>query len=199
MDDDFEELVVSVRAETSGFAQDVAAMRREFDTGLVSGFEGAGRILERSLSSALRNGKIEFEDLKRIALSVLDQIAAKMLNSGFEQLFGGIGGGGSGGGGILGQLAGLFTNVLGSYLGIPGRATGGLVGPDRPYLVGERGPEVFVPTGTGHIEPNHRLGNARNNVNVSINLSQPRGASTPVALQRSSRQVASAVRRALSI
>ena len=200
MDDDFEELVVSVRADTSGFTQDVAAMRRDFDTNLVSGFDAAGRILERSLSSALRDGKLGFEDLKRVALSVLDQIAAKMLNSGFEQLFGGIGGaGGGGGGGILGQLAGLFTNAVGSYFGLPGRATGGLVGPDRPYLVGERGPEVFVPAGAGHIEPNHRLGGARNDVRVSINLAQPRGASTPVALQRSSRQVASAVRRALSI
>ena len=187
MDDDFDELVVSVRAETSGFAQDVAAMKREFDTGLVSGFDAAGRTLEKSLASALRNGKLEFEDLKRVALSVLDQI------------FGSAGGSGSGGGGAFAQLAGFFTTAIGSFLGLPGRATGGLVGPDRPYLVGERGPEVFVPTSAGHIEPSRTLGQAGKNVRVSISLNQPRGASAPVAMQRSSRQVASAVRRALSV
>lgn len=202
MDDDFDELVVSVRAETAGFAQDMQAMKRELDTNLLSGFDAAGKVLERSLSTALANGKLGFEDLKRIALSALDQIAARALNSGLDQLLGGLsgnGGGSRGGDGGLGQLATLFFSSLGSAFGLPGRATGGLVGPDRPYLVGERGPEVFVPTGAGHIEPTSALGGTRNDVRVAINLSQPRGTATPVALQRSSRQVASAVRRALSI
>ncbi len=198
MDDDFDELVVSVRAETSGFAQDVQAMRREFDTNLLGGFDAAGKILERSLMSALRNGKLGFEDLKRVALSVLDQIAAKALQSGLDQLFGQVGGGGDMGGGMLGQLAGIFSGFLGNLFGSPGRQTGGLVGPNRPYIVGERGPELFVPTASGRIEPNQALGGGRTDVRVAINLGQPRGASAPVALQRSSRQVASAVRRALS-
>ena len=189
MDDDFDELVVSVRADTSGFASDVQQMKRDFDTGLVNGFDAAGKILERSLSGALRNGKLEFEDLKRIALSVLDQIAGKALNSGLDALFGGLGSGGGTGG---------IGGLIGSVLGLPGRATGGIVSPDRPFLVGERGPELFVPTTAGQVEPTSRLGGTRNDVRVSINLAQPRGANTPTALQRSSRQVASAVRRALS-
>ena len=196
--DDLDELVVSVRAETSGFAQDVQTMKREFDSSLLGGFDAAGKILERSLSNALKSGKLEFEDLKRVALAVLDQIAAKALQSGLDQLFGN-GGGAGGGGGSLAQLAGFFTSAIGSAFGLPGRAVGGLVGPDRPYLVGERGPEVFVPTASGHIEPTRSLGGTRNDVRVSINLAQPRGASAPAALQRSSRQVASAVRRALSV
>ena len=190
MDDDFDELVVSVRADTSGFASDVQQMKREFDTGLVSGFDAAGKILERSLSAALRNGKFEFEDLKRIALSVLDQIASKALNSGLDAIFGGLGKGGGTSG---------IGGLIGSVLGLPGRATGGIVSPDRPFLVGERGPELFVPTTAGQVEPTNRLGGTRNDVRVSINLAQPRGASTPTALQRSSRQMASAVRRALSV
>jgi len=28
---------------------------------------------------------------------------------------------------------------------------------DRPYIIGERGPELFVPTGSGYIVPNHKL------------------------------------------
>ena len=42
------------------------------------------------------------------------------------------------------------------------------------------------------------LGTSRD-VRVSITLASPRGASAPVAMQRSSRQVASAVRRALLV
>ena len=192
MDDDFEDLVVTVRAETSGFARDIQTMKREFDTGLVGGFEAAGQILERSLLTALRNGKFGFEDLKRIALSVLDQIAAKALNSGLDAIFAGLGGGGGGGASGVGGL-------VASLLGLPGRATGGIVSPERPFLVGERGPELFIPATAGQVEPTSRLGGTHNSVRVAINLAQPRGASTPVALQRSSRQVASAVRRALAI
>jgi len=54
---------------------------------------------------------------------------------------------------------------------------------------------VFVPTSAGRIETSAAL--ARD-VRVSINLAAPAGSSAPRALQRSSRQVASAVRRALS-
>jgi hypothetical protein len=186
MDDELEELVVSVRAETAGFAQDVARMKSDFDSTLVPGFESAGKALQRSLLGALQDGKLGFEDLKRTALSVLDQIASKALSSGLDKAFSGLGGAG----GIGGLLTGLF--------GLPGRATGGIVSPDRPYLVGERGPELFVPDGAGRVENTSSLGGTRNDVRVSINLAPQRGASTPAALQRSSRQVASAVRRALS-
>ena len=201
MDDDLDELMVSVRADTAAFAQDVQTMKRAFDTGLLGGFDAAGKVLESSLMSALQSGKLGFEDLRRTALSALEQIAARALGSGLDQLVGGIGGGGSGAntGGGLAQLASLFTSAIGSFLGLPGRATGGLVGPDRPYVVGENGPEVFMPTSAGRIEPNSARGTARNDVRVSINLAQPRGADAPAALQRSSRQVASAVRRALSV
>ncbi|QZD87184.1 tail tape measure protein [Qipengyuania psychrotolerans] len=194
MNDDFEELVVSVRADTAGFAQDVAQMKREFDTNLVDGFDAAGKVLESGLTRALRNGKLGFEDLKRMALQVMDQIASKALGAGIDAMFAGLGKGGAGGG----AGASLLSGLLSSGLGLPGRATGGSVAPDRPYLVGERGPELFVPTSAGSVEPNHRLNGSRTDVRVAINLAQPRGASTPASLQRSSRQVASAVRRALS-
>jgi phage-related minor tail protein len=88
-----------------------------------------------------------------------------------------------------------LAGLIGSVFGLPGRATGGPVAPDRPYLVGERGPELFVPTSAGRVEAGV---SAPREVRVSINVSTPRGGDTPQALQRSSRQVASAVRRALT-
>lgn len=39
-----------------------------------------------------------------------------------------------------------------------GRAAGGPVSAGTPYLVGERGPELFVPHNSGNIVPNHALG-----------------------------------------
>ena len=187
--DTVDELLVEVRASTQGFSHDIAAMRASFDGTLVDGFERAGQVLERGLLSAIRRGSLGFDDLKRTALSALDQIAAQALQIGFDNLFGSVG---SPGGGIGGGIASL----LGGVLGLPGRATGGPVSPNRPFLVGERGPELFVPTSAGRIETG---GSARapRDVRVAISLNQPRGAIAPTALERSSRQVASAVRRAL--
>ena len=165
-------------------------MRSQFDGTLVDGFARAGNVLERGLLSAIRNGGLGFDDLKRSALSAFDQIAASALHMGLDKLFGGAGASGGGLGGILG-------GALGALFGLPGRATGGPVSPGQAYMVGERGPEMFVPTSAGRIEANGS-GRPARDVRVSINLSAPRGASAPTAMQRSSRQVASAVRRALS-
>lgn len=190
MSDSVENLLVDVRANTQAFAADVAAMRGTFDGTLVDGFGRAGEVLERGLAAAIRKGSLGFEDLQRIALRVLDSIAQQAVGALFDGI--GLGGGKSGGSGGVGNL---LTGLVGSLLGLPGRATGGPVAPDRPYLVGERGPELFVPTSAGRVESG--AAPARE-VRVSINVVTPRGSDTPQALQRSSRQVASAVRRALT-
>jgi hypothetical protein len=50
----------------------------------------------------------------------------------------------------------------------PGRALGGSVLGDRPYLVGENGPELFVPASGGRIIPNNKMGGGTV-VNVVVN------------------------------
>jgi len=189
MDDEIDELMVSVRADTQAFSADMRAMRSEFDTTLLDGFDAAGRVLERGLLAAIRKGNLGFDELKRVATGALDQIASQALRMGLDTLFSGQGGGG---------IGGLLGGTIGALLGLPGRATGGIVAPDRPYLVGERGPEVFVPTSAGRVEANPGTGSGGREVRVAINLSAPRGTAAPVAMQRSTRQIASAVRRALS-
>ncbi len=180
-------LLIDVRANTQGFAADVAAMRGTFDGTLVDGLTRAGDVLERGLTGALRKGSLGFEDLRRIAFNVIDSIASQALGN----LSASIGGGG----GALGVMPGIGS-LLGAILGLPGRATGGAVSPGRGYVVGERGPELFVPTSAGRIEPG-LMAPARD-VKVSIAITAPAGTSAPQALQRSGRQVASAVRRALT-
>jgi phage-related minor tail protein len=189
MTDKFQDLVIDVRARTDGFASDVEKMRRSLDTSLVDGFGRAGNVLEHGLLGALRRGSLGFDDLKRVAFNALSEIASYSLQSGISSLFGGAGGSASGGiGGVIGQS-------IGALFGLPGRATGGPVAPGQAYLVGERGPEVFVPTAAGRIEAGQSA--APREVRVAIQLAVPRGQAAPTAMQRSSRQVASAVRRAL--
>lgn len=189
MDDYFEELVIDVRATTDGFSSDLEAVRNTVDSTLIGSFDRAGSVLERGLLSAVRRGSLGFDDLQRVAFRALDSIAARAISSGIGSLFGGQGSG-SGFGNLLGQ-------AFGSLLGVPGRATGGPVSPGRGYLVGENGPELFVPTSAGRINANQGTIAAGRDVRVAIQLATPRGTAAPTAMQRSSRQVASAVRRAL--
>tara|TARA_R100000234_G_C4959115_1_gene160961 strand:- start:225 stop:881 length:657 start_codon:yes stop_codon:yes gene_type:complete len=91
-----------------------------------------------------------------------------------------IGGGalaGAGAGAALGAATGgaamPLTIAAGATFGaavglanvIHGRADGGPVMGGRPYMVGERGPELFVPKSSGTIIPN----GAGNNINVHVN------------------------------
>jgi len=49
-------------------------------------------------------------------------------------------------------------------------ANGGPVGMRQPYLVGERGPELFVPNQSGNIIPNHDLGGMGGSMNIVVNV-----------------------------
>ena len=190
MDDELEALQVKVHANTDEFRADIETMRSAFDATVVDGFAQAGAVLERGLLAAIRRGTLGFDDLKRVALDALSQIAAQALQGGIGALFGQPGGGGGAGG-----LGSFFGQAIGALLGLPGRATGGPVSPGAAYLVGERGPEVFVPTSAGRVEAPAQAGSRT--VRVSIHVAQPKGADAPTALRRSSRQIASSVRRAL--
>jgi phage-related minor tail protein len=187
MDEEIERLIVSVRADTAGFARDVAEMRGALGGPLEAGAERAGRAIEGALLRAVRTGKFGFEDLRRVALSVMDEIAAASLRGGLNALMGGSGGGGGGSAqGLVNLLASLFS-------GAPGRATGGPVSPGRPYWVGERGPELFVPGSAGSVVAG---GGGAREVRVAITVNAGAG-EAPRALAQSSRQVARAVKAAL--
>ena len=56
-----------------------------------------------------------------------------------------------------------------------GRALGGPVMGGTPYIVGERGPELFTPNTTGRITPNNQLGGGTTNVNFTIVANDAQG------------------------
>jgi TP901 family phage tail tape measure protein len=66
------------------------------------------------------------------------------------------------GGGMVGRFG-----TFGPNYGIPQRAMGGSVRAGQPYLVGERGPELFMPGRSGGIAPTGSFGGG---VNVVVNV-----------------------------
>ncbi|OYY64953.1 tail tape measure protein [Sphingomonas sp. 28-62-11] len=184
MDEEIDRLVVRIRADTSGFVRDVEQIRGSLGGPLERAADAAGRGIENALLRAVRTGKLGFDDLKRLALSALGEIASGAIRGGLDALFGGASGG----------LAG----VIGGLLGAPGRATGGPVTPGRAYMVGERGPELFVPTSSGRIDTGSPGGGGRDvRIAITINAGRAGGGDALQALTRSSRQVARAVRAAI--
>jgi len=190
MGDDVDEMMVTVRADAGAFRRDIAALRGELEGSLGAGADAAGRAIERALSRAIVSGKLGFEDLKRLALSVMADIARAAISNGI----GAATGGGSGGGGS-GDLLSLGTSIAMALFGAPGRATGGPVSAGRAYRVGERGPELFVPTASGRIEA---AGAGVRNIAITVNVRGEVG-SEPQRLAQTGRQLARAVRRAVAM
>lgn len=60
-------------------------------------------------------------------------------------------------------IGGVFDNFGG------GRAMGGPVNAGTSYVVGERGPELFMPNTSGTIVPNNRLGGQGTVINLTVN------------------------------
>jgi phage-related minor tail protein len=64
----------------------------------------------------------------------------------------------------------IFEPIMGAFgLKIPGMAEGGNVKPGQPYIVGEKGPELFVPPGAGTIIPNNKLGMGKGMATGAVN------------------------------
>jgi hypothetical protein len=74
------------------------------------------------------------------------------------------------------NLADFLAGGIGSPEGgfFPGFANGGPVTVGRPFLVGERGPELFVPGSNGNITPNNAMGGNTYQINVTAGVGDPR-------------------------
>ena len=115
----------------------------------------AQKALSTDLATALLEGQSALDSFKSFFKKIVTQIIADVirlqviqpiLTSLFGLQFGT-------GGAVTGM------NFAGSFFGgIFGKQAGGAVMKNRPYIVGERGPEMFVPSSSGSVVPNHDMG-----------------------------------------
>ena len=108
--------------------------------------------METALDNFVQTGKLSFSDLARSIISDLLKIQMRAQATAIFE--------GSGIGGFLSSFFGgsSSTPAFGSTAFWGGKAEGGNVSASNSYMVGERGPELFIPKTAGAIIPNNQLG-----------------------------------------
>jgi hypothetical protein len=143
-------------------------------------FQDFAKSVGDGLGRAIADGGLHgLTSLRDILQQTLRNILADILSSGIRKaiidMFTPSGGGGSGFlGGLLrgfGALVGLPTGGGGGGGGkIPGYASGGSPAVGKPALVGENGPEIFIPRSSGTVIPNKALGSINATFNPVTNI-----------------------------
>ena len=145
-----------------GFMKEGAKFFRDLPTELENGAKAFGSVMgnmESALDNFVRTGKLSFKSLARSIIQDLIAIQLRASATGlFKSLFGMYASGGFGTGNAFGNAD------LGGFL-----ADGGSANANTPYVVGERGPELFVPRSSGTVIPNHALAGAGGTTMVTNN------------------------------
>ena len=141
-----EETAAATKAEQDSFATGWSNAGEKFRNNIKTDAEYAAQQLsnftkgfEDAFVKFVQTGKLSFKDLANSMIADFARIQAQRLLTSFM--------GGGGGGGFFGSIGKIF-----------GFANGGMPPVGQPSLVGERGPELFVPQNAGKIIPNHKLG-----------------------------------------
>lgn len=132
---------ISALAETYAVAKVASEQLDESQKNLKASAEAWASTIQDATRSFI-DDLIEGKSAAEAFSNVLADIGSRLIDLGLNSLFGG--------GGF--NLAGLFGG------GLSTRATGGPAYAGNPTLVGERGPEVFIPSGPGRIVPNSQIG-----------------------------------------
>ena len=116
-------------------------------------YKGIGQTIKDGLVEGINAAIDGTKTLGEIASNVFRQISNQLISYGINA--------------SLGSIPGLEK--------IFGRASGGPVKGGSPYIVGEKGPELFVPGSSGNIVPNHAMGGTNVVVNVDASGSSVEG------------------------
>lgn len=119
-------------------------------------WEGAASAVASTFNSAIDAAVTGTEDLgqalQKLGADLLKTIGKMLIMYGIGQALGALGGGTANPQGVFSFLA----------RGFGFRANGGPVDQNKPYVVGERGPELFVPGRSGSVTNNEQLSSAMN-------------------------------------
>jgi phage-related minor tail protein len=143
-----------------GITKQAQRFLRDMPTELEMGakaFDSLMGNMESAIDRFVRTGKASFKDLARSIIQDIIAMQMKAMATSF-----------------LSSLFGVGPNPYqpASVLGMPGYANGGNPTVGQVSVVGERGPELFVPRTAGTIIPNHALagvGGTTNVTNYNIN------------------------------
>ena len=135
-----------LRAEELNLAKEIARVEQLQADALNAVGDAARNVFETMIFGS--------EKLEDTLGNVARQLASILLQTGLKALGGGDG-------------VGLFSILGGDFGG--GRASGGPVRKGTSYVVGEKGPELFVPQSSGTVVPNGAMGGVNSVVNVTIN------------------------------
>ena len=78
------------------------------------------------------------------------------------------------------DLGGLFSIFAGALIRGNMRAEGGPVKKGEPYVVGEKGPELIVPSESGDVIPNEEYSNLASSINQSVGRNRVKTVIQPV-------------------
>lgn len=128
-------------------------------------FESVMGNMNAALDNFVRTGKLSFKDLARSIIQDLISIELKAQAMSIFKSMGGMSG-------IFGSMfapagAGGYSTSMAQF------ADGGEPPVGQPSIVGERGPELFVPKSSGTIIPNNMLGSAMGGKQPSITYNGP--------------------------
>lgn len=111
-------------------------------------FKKIGDDIGKGVSDALHDAILQTKSLGDAARSILRGIASDLLRLGINTL--------------------LKSTSLGIFSNLTGFANGGRPPVNRPSIVGEKGPEIFVPSTAGTIIPNDKIGGSSTNIVVNV-------------------------------
>ena len=118
-------------------------------------YKQIGDSIATGISDALTDAAMGAKTLGEAAVGVLQSIGRQLMQLGINTL-----------------LFNMFGGATGIFKNLPTFAAGGRPPVGRPSVVGEKGPELFVPSSSGTIIPNDKLGGGVvNNVNISVDAS----------------------------
>jgi hypothetical protein len=152
---------VKIGENTKDIVDNLKEIGEEIQTNFLSALSSANKSLSTDLANALLEGKSALDSFKDYFKRLVVQLIADAIRLFVVEK-------------ILSSIFGFF--VPGSELIFEsgkatikpkGKAMGGPVMANQPYIVGERGPELFVPGQNGGITPNHAMGGT--SVNYTIN------------------------------
>ena len=128
-----------------------------------------GEEIETSIKDNLRDAITGAQSFGQAMTNVLNRIRDKIIDAQIDKVLGGFGEnfGKSASGGKGKGIGGFLGGILGGLF----RANGGPVKAGKPYIVGERQPELFVPRTSGTILPSTDIGGGDNTTNmVTVNV-----------------------------